>query len=107
MVFFGRGENTMRRVPSVDPEQLRAVCQRKAAMNPVAYDALAFGFSRDVVFREMELRRFGLRFACVLPGVLQRLVFKLAATVPLQSTFPEFDEAVRNGNSTATFGRSV
>jgi hypothetical protein len=86
-------DHTSRPIPSVNPEELRRLCyyQLKRGVK-VCLDAPSLGFSTDAVIRQLELHRFGLTYACLLPGFLQRMIFKKAATIPLESVLPEMFE---------------
>jgi len=57
-----------------------------------ALDAPSLGIPVDVCIRHTELYRYGLCHACLLPGFLQKIIFRKAATVPLESEIPEMLE---------------
>ena len=84
----------MRRIPSVDPEELRKLCRYRLTRGVnVALDAPSLGFSIDVCIRHLELnRRLHLISVCLLPRFLQYMIFRRAATVPLESDIPEMME---------------
>ena len=88
---------TMRPIPSVDPEELRKLCQYHLKRGvKLCLDAPSLGFSTDVCIRHLELNRYHLVYACLLPGFIQRAIFKKAATIPLESDLPEMIETARN-----------
>jgi hypothetical protein len=84
----------MRRVPSVNPEELRKLCKLTLGKRPgCGVDATSFRISVDACVRYLELRRrFRLSFAYLLPRFIQKVVFRIAATVPLESRIPEMIE---------------
>ena len=82
----------MRRVPSVNPEELRALCKQLAKhrgdgpLNHTNNVALCVRF--------LEARQFGLDHARLLPEFVRKFVFRLAATRPLESDLTEMIEEV-------------
>jgi hypothetical protein len=59
----------MRRVSSVDPEQLRKFCQYRLTPCPnTVIDGPSLGVPTDVWIRELELAQYGLAYGCLLPG---------------------------------------
>ena len=84
----------MRRVPSVDPEQLRKLCWFGLTRPGCALDAPSVGISIDTCVRFHELNRFGSTNACLLPGFIQKIIFRKVATMPLESSIPEWLEMI-------------
>jgi hypothetical protein len=82
----------MRRVPSVNPEDLRTLCEqlRKHPGNGV------LNHSTDVPLcvRYLESSRYGIAHAHLLPESVQNVVFRIAATRPLESDLSEMLEEV-------------
>jgi hypothetical protein len=85
----------MRRVPSVDPEELRKLCKYRVVHRARRLNAEALGFSIDACVRELEFYRYKIHWCVFLPRFIQRIIFKKAATVPLERDLPEMIEAAR------------
>jgi|HubBroStandDraft_5_1064220.scaffolds.fasta_scaffold39670_1 hypothetical protein len=85
--------NTMRRVPSVSPEELQNLCRYRLRTGAFAISAPV---SEGTLIRELEFHRFGLHYACLLPKMLQWIVFKIAASLPLKSDIPEMIEETKS-----------
>ena len=87
----------MRRVPSCDPEQLRKLATRLryiAVENQMRSVCRGFNpASVEATIRHLELRqRYKLPLVSLLPRFIQTIVFKRAATVPMESAIPEMIE---------------
>jgi hypothetical protein len=83
----------MRHIPSVDPEELRTLCKQleKHHGNGVLH------YSTDVPLcvRYLEAWRYGITHVRLLPEFIQKVVFKYAATRPLEkSDFTQMIEEV-------------
>jgi hypothetical protein len=82
----------MRRVPSVKLEDLKTLCEqlRKHPGDGVLNHSLDV----PLCVRYLEARRYGIAHARLLPEFIQNVIFRFAATRPLESDLSEMIEEV-------------
>jgi hypothetical protein len=84
----------MRRVPSVDPEELRTLSERLAK-----HGGGVLNHSLDVPLcvRYLEFHRYGIADARLLPEFIQKPILRFAAGRPLESDLPEIlEQAIKD-----------
>jgi hypothetical protein len=84
----------MKRVPSVDPEELRTLSDKLAK-----HGGGVGNHSLDVPLcvRYLESQRYGIAYTRLLPGFIQKHLLRFAATRPLESDLPEIlEQAIKD-----------
>ena len=82
----------MRRVPSVNPEELRTLCEQ-LGKHP-GDGVLNHSLDVPLCVRYLESRRYGIAYTRLLPEFIQKPILRFAATRPLESDLPEILEQV-------------
>jgi hypothetical protein len=88
----------MRRVPSVKPEDLRTLC--KQLEDDRGSGVLNHSTDVPLCVRYLEARRW-IGHARLLPEPVQKVVFRYAATRPLESDFTQMIEEVIDGQASS------
>jgi hypothetical protein len=84
----------MRRVPSVNPEELRTLSELLAKHR--GGGVLNHSFDVPLCVRYLESRRYGIGYTRLLPEFIQKSILRFAATRPLESDLPEIlEEAIK------------